>query len=139
MKTKRKKARKTKASRRDSATVELRPNEIKIRYDHPRQVLPKLLELARHFSDDHQDVLARIETADGVLGGAMARVIVSGCANSNAWDATLSELGLSRPVFRDCVVGGVDRAGYVSPDDIPAEADTKLIEVVAAIQGSPHK
>lgn len=120
------------------ATAELRPNELRIKFDHPHQVLPKLLEVAHHFADSHVDLLSEAGPTDDVLGGARARLIVSNCAHSTAWGSTISELGLNPLIFRNCVAAGVDAAGYVAPD-LPVTGDTKLIDVVAAIQGAPHK
>lgn len=121
------------------ASVGLRPNELTIKFDHPHQVLPKLLELAQHFSDHHVDLLTEVGPTEDVLGGGRARIIVSNCAHSTSWGSTLSELGLNPLIFRNCVAAGVNAAGYVPPDDIPSSGDTKLIDVVAAIQGAPHK
>jgi hypothetical protein len=75
---------------------------------------------------------------DDVLGSARAEAIVSACAHSTAWGSTLSELGLNPLIFRNCVAERVKTTGYVAPD-IPAMGDTRLIDVVAAIQGAPHK
>jgi len=120
------------------ATTELRPNELRIKFDHPLQVLPKLLEVAQHFADNHVDLLSEAGPTDDVLGGARARLIVSNCAHSTAWDSTISQLGLNPLIFRNCVEAGVDGAGYVAPD-LPVTGDTKLIDVVAAIQGASPK
>jgi hypothetical protein len=120
------------------ATAELAPNQLTIKFDHPHHVLPKLIELAGHFAESHVDLLSEVGPTADVLGGARARVIVSNCAHSTAWSATLSDLGLNPLIFRNCVVKGVDDAGYVAPD-LVVGPDTKLLEVVAAIQGAPHK
>ncbi len=77
--------------------------------------------------------------APDVLGGARARSIVSGCARSTAWTATLNELALDTLIFRNCVASGVDTAGYVPPPNIPSAPDTRLIDVVSSIQGAPRK
>jgi hypothetical protein len=120
------------------ASTELGPNELKIKFDHPHQVLPKLLELAQHFSDAHLDLLSQPGIAADVLGGARARLIVSNCAQSTAWGATLADLALNPLIFRNCVASSVDQAGYIPPN-IPATPNTRLIDVVLAIQGAPHK
>jgi hypothetical protein len=120
------------------ARAELGPNELIIKFDHPHQILPKLLELARHFSDAHLELLTQPGVATDVLGGARARLIVSNCAHSTAWGATLSELALNPLIFRNCVASGVSQAGYVPPN-IPASPNTRLIDVVLAIQGAPHQ
>jgi hypothetical protein len=125
--------------RKKSASAEFGPNELRIKFDHPHQVLPKLLELAHGLSEAHLDLLSQSVAAQDVLGAVEAMQIVSGCAQSDAWTATLSELGLEPLIFRNCVADGVDNAGYVPPDNIPASPDTRLIDVVAAIQGAPHK
>ena len=123
-----------------AATAELGPNEINIRFHHPHQVLPKLLELAQHFSQDHINQLASLApAAQDILGEARASIIVSNCAHSTAWLATLADLGLNPLIFRNCVSAGVSNAGYRPPSNIPASPDTRLIDVIAAIQGAPHK
>lgn len=120
----------------DRATVELESNALTIKFDRPDQVLPKLLELAKHFSE--VDVAAEAPAEADVLGGARARIIVSQCAGSTAWQATLAELALNPLIFRNCVASAVDAAGFVVPN-FPATPGTRLIEVVAAIQGAPRK
>lgn len=123
------------------ATAELKPNELKISFDHPDQILPKLMELAQHFAGAPADLLLQPTApavAADVLGGARARLIVSSCAQSTAWTATLNDLGLSPLIFRNCVAAGVSNAGYVPPP-ISATPDTRLIDVVAAIQGAPRQ
>lgn len=124
--------------KRKASPIELGDNELRIRFGHPAEVLPQLLVLADHFNEEHTGLLEE-NVADDVLGGARARIIVSGCARSTAWLTSLGELGLNPAIFRSCVASGVDRAGYVPPEHIPASPDTTLIEVVAAIQGSPRK
>ena len=136
---KKKKVHRVRDPKPQAASAILGPNQLTVKFDHPHQVLPKLLELAQHFSDSHVDVLTDVGPSEDVLGGARARIIVSNCAHSTSWGSTLAELGLNTLIFRNCVAGGIDAAGYVSPDDIPSNPDTKLIEVVAAIQGVPHK
>lgn len=122
------------------AVAELKPNELKIKFDNPNQILPKLLELAQQLSEAPGHLLlepaAAVEV--DVLGAARARLIVSSCAQSTAWGATLAELGLNPLIFRNCVATRVDDAGYVPPPLFPTPG-TRLIEVVAAIQGSPRK
>lgn len=85
-------------------------------------------------------VVRRVQTVAevDVLGTARARAIVSNCAQSTAWQATLAELGLNPLIFRNCVASGVDNAGFVPPN-VPATPDTRLIDVVAAIQGAPRQ
>lgn len=134
-----KKSRRARTTKSQPASVVLKPNELTIKYDHPHQVLPKLLEVAQHFSEHHVDLLSEVGPTADVLGGARARIIVSNCAHSTSWGSTLDELGLNPLIFRNCVAAGVSAAGYVPPDDIPSTGDTKLIDVVAAIQGAPHK
>jgi hypothetical protein len=130
-----KSSKKSQHSEPGSAAAELKPNELLIKFDHPSQILPKLLELAHHFSPP----LEAAAPADAdVLGGARARLIVSSCAHSTAWGATLSDLALNPVIFRNCVAAGVKGAGYVPPP-IPATPDTRLIDVVAVIQTSPRK
>lgn len=116
------------------------PNELRIKFDHPDQILPKLIELAHELSETHDALLPETAVAVevDVLGAARARLIVSSCAQSTAWGATLGELGLNPLIFRNCVANGVDQAGYVPPP-IPATPSTRLIDVVVAIQGAPRK
>lgn len=137
--SKKKASEKARSIKLQPASVELKPNELIIRFDHPHQVLPKLLELAHHFSESYIDLLSESVPTVDVLGGARARLIVSFCAHSTAWTATIAELGLNPLIFRNCVAAGVNNAGYVPPTNIPASPDTRLIDVVAAIQGAPHK
>jgi hypothetical protein len=135
---KKKKAGTARTIKSQPASVELGPKQLTIKFDHPHQLLPKLLEVAHHFADGHVDLLIEVGPSEDVLGGGRARLIVSNCAHSTSWGSTLSELGLNPLIFRDCVTAGVDAAGYVAPD-LTVTGDTKLIEVVAAIQGAPHK
>jgi hypothetical protein len=139
-------AKKARTTQRQPASVELGSNEIKIKFDHPHQVLPKLLELAHYFSEAQVDALAEtslpataVAAAGDVLGGARARIIVSSCTHSTAFLATLADLGLNPLIFRNCVALGVNNAGFVPPSNIPATPDTRLIDVVATIQGAPRK
>lgn len=139
-KTTKKSSKKPSSTGESGASAELTPNELKIRFEHPSQILPKLLELAQQLSETHDEFLIQPATAVevDVLGATRARLIVSGCAQSTAWGATLAELGLNPLIFRNCVAAGVDAAGYVPPP-IPATSNTRLIQVVAAIQGAPRK
>lgn len=119
--------------------VELKENELVIKFDNRHQILPRLIELARHSSESHLSFLTQPGVTEDVLGGTRARIIVSTCAGSTAWTATLGDLGLNPLIFRSCVAAGVDQAGYVPPANIPASPATRLIDVVFAIQGAPHK
>jgi hypothetical protein len=130
-----KKAPKTKNGK--TSSVKLCANELRIRFDHPNEVLPQLLALAEHFSEEHTSSLA--ENVENLLGGARARVIVANCTRSTAWLATLGELFLNLAVFRTCIASSVNAAGFVPPINIPATPETTLIQVVAAIQGSLRK
>jgi hypothetical protein len=133
-----KSTKKGKRKKASSAVAELSTNELTIKFDHPHQILPKLLELASHFSEANAEFIAALPAAEDVLGAARARLIVSQCAQSTAWGATLGELGLNPLIFRNCVASGVDQAGY-QPPNVPAGLDTRLVDVVIAIQGAPHK
>lgn len=139
-KTAAKSAKKSLAGKKQTLATELMPNELRIKFDHPDQLLPGLLELAKSLSETHEAVLLNEAVAleVDVLGAARARLIVSSCAQSTAWGATLSDLLLNPLIFRNCVANGVDQAGYVPPP-IPATPNTRLIDVVIAIQGAPHK
>jgi hypothetical protein len=139
-KTTKKSPKKSLSAERRQSTTELKPNELTVKFDHPSQILPKLLELAQQLSEDPHNLLIQPATTVevDVLGAARARLIVSACAQSTAWGATLGELGLDPLIFRDCVSERVDQAGYVPPP-IPATSATRLIDVVAAIQGAPRK
>jgi hypothetical protein len=129
---------KTRKATGRSGASELRGNELRIRFDHPRQLLSKVLQIAQALGDDLSEVRGIAPDADDVLGAVRARIIVSHCAASTAWLATLGDLGLNPLIFRNCVAEGVDQAGFQAPD-IPATLDTRLIDVVAAIQEAPRK
>ncbi|HKQ06518.1 MAG TPA: hypothetical protein VJ464_15390 [Blastocatellia bacterium] len=67
--------------------------------------------------------------------------IVGGClpSGSHNSDQTLEEAGLItdnlRLIFRECVFNGVRQAGCdIHRSDIPNGADTKIFEVVVAVQ-----
>jgi hypothetical protein len=139
-KTTKKSSKKSLAGEKQKATSELGPNELRIRFDHPDQILPMLLELAQQLSEPHSSLLplTTIAADVDVLGATRARLIVSSCAQSTAWTATLAELGLNPLIFRNCVANGVDNAGFVPPP-IPATPNTRLVDVVIAIQGAPRK
>ncbi|HLM02333.1 MAG TPA: hypothetical protein VK400_14875 [Pyrinomonadaceae bacterium] len=122
--------------------VEFKKNELVIKFDNEHQILPKLLELAQHFSESQTDFASRsgafaAAIAQNVLGGARARQIVSNCGQSTAWGATLAQLALNPLIFRQCVATRVNQAGYIPPANIPASSDTRLIDVVYHIQGAP--
>ena len=128
----------TDAPRGEGKDVELFENELVIRFESRHELLPKLIAVAAHIGESHAAFLTQPGVTADVLGGSRARIIVSGCAKSNAWQMTLGELGLNLLIFRSCVHNGIDQAGYV-PGAIPATADTRLAEVVVAIQDSPRK
>ena len=113
------------------ARVELYEKELTIKFDDPKQLLAKLVEATEQFAG------APTLAAD-VLGAARARLIVSQCAQSTAWGSTVGELGLNPLLFRNCVASGVDQAGF-QPPNFPVGTDTRLIDVVIAIQGAPRK
>jgi hypothetical protein len=78
-----------------------------------------------------------------ILGELAARAVVSSCAQSEVWTATLSHLLLDPDQFRQRVYDNVrSRAYRILFEDIPASPDTSLADVVAAIQlalpGDPH-
>ena len=120
--------------------VEFRLNELIIKFDKPPEILSRLLESLQNVNEPAFKLFSQPATAtEDVLGSAKAREIVSGCAGSSAWGMTIGELVLNPLIFRNCVASGVDDAGYIPPEDIPATSDTRLIDVVYAIQGAAHK
>jgi hypothetical protein len=122
--------------RLQGATTEFRSNEPRIKFGHPHEVLPKLLEVAQHFAESHVDLVLEPGSTEKAHGSARARLIFSNCAGSTAWGSAISELGLNPLIFRNCVAAGVNAAGNVSPVEIPAVGDARLIDVVAAPQGA---
>jgi hypothetical protein len=127
------KRRKTKAE-----AIEFKERELVIRFEKRSEILPKLLEAVGYLSNAHFEILGLPLDADAVLGTDRAEAIVSGCAHSTSWLSTLGELGLNPLIFRDCVSEGVDEAGFVPPPLSPSPS-TRLIDVIAAIQGAPQK
>lgn len=118
------------------AKVSFRPGALTISYDHPAQILPTLLDLSSHFAQQHIDSPKGV--TDNVLGSGRAQTIVSGCARSTCWSCTLSDVQVPPAVFQTCVFNGVKQAGFtISLDQIPATADTQLVDVVIAIQSAP--
>jgi len=94
---------------------------------------------------DHAQLLAPM-SADAqdlpFLGHARAVVIVCTCAKTSPLNLsrTIEELGVDGLPFQQCVFGSVTSLKYViDMDDIPDAPNTKLIDVVDAIQNAPKR
>lgn len=118
--------------------AKLGPNQLTISFDNTPDLLHKLLHVSKHLAAEHSGAVSEI--AVETLGSARAIVIVEGCAGSTDLQATLSSLGLNGLVFRKCVFNGVINAGFIiALEKIPANPNTRLLDVVIAIQGSPRR
>jgi hypothetical protein len=125
----------TKKQMAGRAKVQLGPGRVTVSYAHPNQILPTLLEVSGHFAAQH--IASPEGIATDVLGTARAQIIVSGCANSTCWSCTLGDIGVSLDLFRTCVFNHVSDAGFtIALNQIPALTDTKLVDVVTAIQSA---
>src|SRR5438874_11533625 len=110
---------KKRVAERPPRRTTLEKNRLIIHFRKIHEVLPTINGLVGHFADAHIDNFDHLTAdSDEVLGGARARIIVSGCAGSNDWSATLDDLGLDSLIFQSCVEHGVEKAGYVPPPDI---------------------
>lgn len=121
-------------------SVKFKKNELVISFENEHEILPKLLNLAQHFSKTEANFFSQPELARAdVLGADNASMIVSGCARATVWTATLGDLGLNPLIFRRCIAVEVDQAGYDASGRLQVNTGTRLAQVVFAIQGSPRK
>jgi hypothetical protein len=80
------------------------------------------------------------DAAPSTLGHGNAVTIVCACANTSPLNLarTLKQLGINSISFQGCVFSSVTRLGFVIDQDaIPDSPDTKLSEVVDAIEDAP--